>query len=99
MKIDFLEIATSWYNKLIHSDKLKKLADERFNICLSCEHKKEIFEGKEWSLKCGACGCPLKGKVYTPNTYFHKGGSCPLEKWKEVEDEYLKDFKTSKTII
>jgi ribosomal protein L37AE/L43A len=99
MKLDFKEISTAWFNSIVHSDKLKKLADERLKICLSCEHKKEIFEGKEWSLKCNECGCPLKGKVYTPNTHFHKNGSCPLAKWKEVEDTYLKDFKTSKTII
>ena len=72
---------------------------ERLAICLECPSKKEIFEGKQWSLKCGECGCPLKGKIYTPHTYLNKKGSCPLGKWKEVEDEYLKNFKTSKTII
>ncbi len=40
-----------------------------------------------------------KGKVYTPNTYLDESGSCPLGKWKEVEDEYIKSFKTSKTIL
>jgi len=97
--IDFKEISTAWYNTLIHSNELKKLADNRFDICLECPSKQEMFKGKEWSLRCGECGCPLKGKVYTPKTYLDKKGSCPLGKWKEVEDEYLKSFKKSKTII
>jgi ribosomal protein L37AE/L43A len=101
MKLDFKEISKAWYNKLIHSNELKKLADARFLICLECPSKKEMFHIKTttWALKCGECGCPLKGKVYTPNTYLDKNGSCPLIKWKEVEDEYIKSFKTSKTII
>jgi len=99
VKLDFKEIATAWYNKLIHSNELKKLADNRFSICLECPSKKEIFKGKKWSLRCGECGCPLEGKVYTSNTYLDKSGSCPLGKWKEVEDEYLKTCKTTKTFI
>ena len=99
MKLDFKEISQAWFNSVFHSPELKKLADERLAICLECPSKKEIFEGKQWSLKCGECGCPLKGKIYTPHTYLNKKGSCPLGKWKEVEDEYLKNFKTSKTII
>jgi hypothetical protein len=98
MKIDFKEISVAWFNKLIHSEDLKVLADKRLIICLECPHKKELFEGKEWSLKCNECGCPLSGKVYTPKTYFHKKGSCPLGKWKDVEDEYLKKNK-SKNLI
>ena len=101
MKLDFKEISSAWYNKFIHSDELKKLADDRFLICLECPSKKEILNVKttEWALKCNECGCLLKAKVYTPHTYLNKRGSCPLGKWKEVEDEYLKNFKTSKTII
>lgn len=99
MKLDFKEIAKSWYNKFNHSPELKKLADERFNICLECPSKQEVFEGKKWSLRCIECGCPLSGKIYTPNTYLIKNGSCPLGKWKDVEDEYIKSFKKIKTIL
>ena len=103
MKLDFKEIAESWFNSIVHSDRLKKLADNRFDICLECDSKEEIFQGKEWSLKCKECGCPLRGKIYTPKTYLdentNKRGSCPLGKWKEVEIEYLKTNKTSKSII
>ena len=101
MKLDFKEISQAWYNKIIHSNELKNLADKRLDICLMCPSKKEILniKGTEWALQCGECGCLLKGKVYTPNTHIHPKGSCPLNKWKEIEDEYLKSFKTSKTII
>ena len=99
MKLDFKEITISWYNKFIHSEELKKLADDRFDICLECPSKQELFENKKWSFKCGECGCPLKGKVYTPKTYLDKKGSCPLGKWKRVEDEYITHFKKNKTIL
>ena len=99
MKLDFKEIATAWYNKFSHTPLQKKLADLRFNICLECPFKQEILKGKEWSLKCGECGCPLKAKIYTSKTYLDKDGSCPLNKWKDIEDEYLKNFKSTKTII
>jgi hypothetical protein len=99
MKLDFKEIATSWYNKFTHSPSQKKLADSRFDICLECPSKQEILKGKEWSLRCGECGCPLSAKIYTPKTYLDDGGSCPLNKWKDIEDEYLKSIKNTKTIL
>ena len=105
MKLDFKEIVTAWYNVIKHTPEQKELADKRFAICLECSSKKEIFEGKEWSLKCGECGCPLKAKVYTKNTYLNNPGSCPLNKWKELEIEYLNNYtevvkyKHKKTII
>ena len=51
MKLDFKEIATAWYNKLIHSNELKKLADDRFSICLECPSKKEVFKKKRMVIK------------------------------------------------
>ena len=105
MKINFKEIATAWYNVIHHTPKQKELADKRFAICLECPSKQEILEGKEWSLKCSECGCPLKAKIYTNKTYITKGGSCPLNKWKEIEIEHLAKYtdsvgyKTSKTTI
>ena len=107
MKIDFKEISLAWYNKIRHTPELKVLADKRFDICLQCPSKQEILniKGTEWALKCGECGCPLKGKVYSPNTYIHPNGSCPLGKWKDIETEYLirngklNNLKGNKTII
>lgn len=105
MKLDFKEIVTAWYNVVKHTPEQKELADKRFAICLECPSKKEIFEGKEWSLKCSECGCPLKAKVYTKNTYINQELSCPLNKWKEIEIEYLAKhssnvkYKHKKTIV
>jgi hypothetical protein len=99
MKINFKEIATAWFNVLAHTPLQKKLADDRLDICLECPSKKEILKDNKWFLKCGECGCQLKAKVYTNYTYKDKEGSCPLEKWKEVEDEFLKYTKSKKTII
>ena len=105
MKLDFKEIVGSWYNKINHTAEQKELADKRFEICLTCPHKKEILKGQQWTLKCDKCGCPLSGKVYTKKTHLDINGSCPLDKWKEVETEHfiktghLQGSKNNKTII
>jgi hypothetical protein len=107
MHLNFKEIAGAWYNKFKHTPAQKDLADKRFDICLECPSKKEGIKNKEWALVCGECGCPLKAKIYTNNTYLDDTGSCPLGKWKEIEIEYLKNnptkfdtpTKTDKTLL
>jgi len=105
MKIDIKEIVGAWYNKIKHTPEQKELADKRFEICSTCTYKKEILKGKNWTLKCGKCGCLLSAKVYTEKTHLDKNGSCPLHKWKEAETEYMIKkghiftSKSDKTII
>jgi hypothetical protein len=105
MKLDFKEIIGAWYSKINHTPEQKELADNRFAICITCPHKQEILNGKEWSLKCGQCGCPLSAKVYTKKTHLDKNGSCPLHKWKDVEIEhfikygYITNSKNNKTML
>ena len=99
MKLDFREISKAWFNTLSHSPEQKNLAVNRFNICLECPSKKEIFKNQKWSLKCGECGCPLKAKVYTDYTYKDKQKSCPLDKWKDVEDVHLNYIKINRKIL
>lgn len=105
MKLNVEEIAKAWYNKLVHTAEQKELADNRFEICLKCPSKKEVLKGKEWSLVCDECGCPLSAKVYTGKMHLSERGSCPLGKWKEVEIEYLvktgklSNVKKTKSII
>ena len=105
MKINFKEILNAWYNVIDHTPEQKELADKRFTICLECPSKREIFKDMKWSLKCGECGCPLSAKVYTKMTYLNKDKSCPLDKWKEIEMEYLDkhsdavNYKTKKTFL
>ena len=97
--LNFKEIFKSWITFSNPTEQQEHLAKARLDICEGCEYKKEVVKKKSWSLLCGKCGCPLKGKVYTPNTYLDENGSCPLGKWKEIEIEYLKTFKKTKTIL
>ena len=83
MSFDLREIAKSWFTSLNPNEKEKKLAELRYEICLKCEFKKEIFEKKEWSSLCGKCGCPLNKKIYSD-----KYNACPAGKWLEVEDPF-----------
>jgi DNA gyrase inhibitor GyrI len=99
MNLDLKEISKAWFNVMVHSPEQKNLADKRFDICLECPSKKEVFKNKAWSLKCGECGCPLKAKVYTEYTYRDANKSCPLNKWKEVEDEHLQNINLNRTIL
>ena len=107
MHLNFKEIAGAWYNKFLHTDAQKELADKRFEICLSCPSRVDGIKGKEWAMRCNECGCPLKAKVYTDNTYLDADGSCPLNKWKELEMEWLEKYpnkatkppKATKTIL
>jgi hypothetical protein len=98
MKLNLKEIIEAWYHKFNPTDEEKELADKRFEICLKCPSKKETLKGQEWTIRCGECGCPLGAKTYSPKTYLHKDGSCPLGKWKEVEMESLMKSEKFNTI-
>ena len=95
MSLDFKEITGAWYNKFVHTDAMKELADNRLAICLECPFKLEGIKGFPFRLRCGKCGCPLKAKVYTDKTYLHEDGSCPINKWKDIEIEHLKKYSTA----
>ena len=105
MKINFKEILNAWYNVINHTPEQKELADKRFAICLECPSKIEILKDKKWFFKCKECGCPLGAKIYTETTYLTKDKSCPLDKWKEIEMEFMSKnryaikYKTKKTFL
>lgn len=65
------EIATAWKNVLVGSDRVKALAEQRIDICNTCEFKAEQIGIPV----CGVCHCPLLGKTHSPEN------SCPKEKW------------------
>jgi hypothetical protein len=44
MNLDLKEISKAWFNVMVHSPEQKNLADKRFNICLECPSKKEVFK-------------------------------------------------------
>jgi hypothetical protein len=70
----FLEITQSWITALNPSEEKQKIADQRIAVCNTCELKKynEVAD----FFYCGDCGCPLKGKIYSPVEK-----SCPKQKW------------------
>lgn len=65
------EIFKSWAIALDPNRDQAELAQERIQVCDTCENKKT-----DPYLHCGLCGCPLQGKIYTPVT---KG--CPDGRW------------------
>lgn len=84
------EIFKSWGIFFNPSDAQSDLAFNRIQICDGCEFKDVVAIGPiDLLARCTVCGCALKGKIYTPQTYLDAGGSCPKEKWKDVEQEWL----------
>lgn len=77
MKIpNLVEIAVAWKRAANPTPEQQQVAEQRIQICDGCEHKK--FSKLSMSFICGACGCPLSKKVYSP-----KDGpeACPEKKW------------------
>jgi uncharacterized paraquat-inducible protein A len=67
--IDLLDILNSWRKVFLHTPEQEAEAERRLEICKECQ----FLKGEDFPV-CGACGCPLKGKVYT-------GRNCPIQKW------------------
>lgn len=89
------EIINAWITSFNPNSTQKSLAEERMNICMKCEFRKEIIHNKKWSAICGGCGCPLEKKIFTD-----QAGTCPKSKWNSVEEKYIKTLKVkTKTII
>jgi hypothetical protein len=87
MKFNPLEIINAWITAANPTEIQAEIAKERLNVCLGCEFRKEIIHNKEWSAVCGGCGCPIQKKIFT-NEY----GTCPTNKWEEVEKRYMKNL-------
>lgn len=86
------EIFKAWRISFNPNDAQADLAAKRIQICDACEFKSSGLVGpNDIFTRCTICGCSLKGKIYTPKTYKDEGGSCPKEKWKNVEEEWLKN--------
>jgi hypothetical protein len=78
MKIpDLLEIAVAWKRAAAPTETQSRVADARLEICNDCEWKE--YKKMIHMYSCGACGCPLNKKVFSP-----KGPeACPKNKWVE----------------
>lgn len=79
-----LEITKSWLTAINPSEEQMALATERLATCSACEHAMEV-DVKNMTggivdnyFTCGKCGCPLRGKVFTPIE-----NGCPENKWKK----------------
>ena len=70
----FLEITKSWVEAINPSPEAQERAEKRITVCNDCNSKKtnDIVD----FYYCGECGCPLRGKIYSPVEK-----SCPLNKW------------------
>lgn len=76
MKIpDLKEIAVAWVRSFNPTPEQQATAEQRLAICDDCPAKEYAEIVKTY--KCGACGCYLNKKIYSP-----KGpDACPLGKW------------------
>lgn len=83
-KFDFKEIFEAWVVARNPKPHEKELANRRYEICLSCEFRKQVVKSVEWSEVCSKCGCPLKKKVFSK---MHN--PCPLKKWDIVDRELI----------
>jgi len=75
MKVpDLLEIAIAWKRSFNPTPEQEEIGLERMAVCNTCEFKEFRELTKHYA--CGACGCPLARKIYSP-----KVGACPKKKW------------------
>ena len=70
----FIEIARSWITAVSPTEEQQQRAEQRIAVCNDCEFRKYNNVGDFYF--CGVCGCPLKGKIYSPVEK-----SCPENKW------------------
>ena len=74
--INLLEIAQAWISSYNPTEEQQQIANDRINICNSCESKKHIAVINTWI--CGECGCPLNKAIFAENK-----SKCKLKKWKK----------------
>ena len=84
-----IEIFNAWSIAFDPGAAQADLATKRIQVCNTCEFKGIIGIAPVSIARCNVCGCALKGKIYTKKTYLDEGGSCPQEKWKQVEEDWL----------
>lgn len=80
-----VNIARGWYNYATQSAENRQLAIKRLEICDTCPEKTQLtglgqvlvgaVNKAGSTYRCGACGCPLAPKVFSP------AETCPLQKW------------------
>lgn len=72
-----IEITKSWIIATNPTKEQKEIAEYRSLICDKCPHLNYIRSIDMHT--CGLCGCPLKGKIYSPVG----PEACPDKRWKK----------------
>jgi len=76
MKIpNILEIMQAWKISYKPTPEQQEIAESRAAICDGCEFKE--FKKITRNFVCGACGCPIPKKIYSPRG----PEECPQDKW------------------
>ena len=88
--MDIINIIKALGASYFATDEQKQRAEERIEICNSCEFIKDTPIGHI----CGICSCPIGKKVYSFNF-----NDCPEKKWKEVDLKFFKTDKTDTTLL
>lgn len=78
------EIVSAWIKSFNPTDEERKLAESRYEICISCDKRGNNLIGVE---VCKSCGCPLSKKIFTHT----QEDSCPLGKWNSIDGEFRKN--------
>lgn len=73
---DLGEIGIAWYRSVTPTPEQEEIAQERLNICETCDRREMSTIFHWW--KCDACGCPLHKKIFSPKPGVD---ACPLSKW------------------
>lgn len=66
------EIVQAWATAINPSDEQREVAEQRLQICMTCE-----FWSNSLVATCTKCGCATKGKVFSPRGI----QACPEGKW------------------
>lgn len=88
--MDIVDIIKAWGASYFATDVQKQRANERLEICNSCDFIKETAIGPI----CGKCTCPIGKKVFSFNF-----NDCPEKKWKEVDFKFFQTSKTNTTLL
>lgn len=88
MDINVKKIVSAWVTSFNPKEDERKLAENRFTICSTCEFKGKNILSVDI---CTKCGCPLSKKVFTSLDYT----TCPLGKWDDLDKEF-KNIKKDK---
>ena len=90
--INIKDILNSWITSFNPSEEELSRANDRYDVCSTCPARKELLDGKKWTIICGACGCPLQKKIYS-----NVINPCPLKKWEDVDKKHNLNTSIKKT--